>query len=74
MSDHEWLTADDVAEQMRVDKRMVNDMAARGDLPGTKFGRFWRFRADLFENWLARRTQRDPQERTEHAKAVRGGR
>ncbi|MGH9248913.1 MAG: helix-turn-helix domain-containing protein, partial [Acidimicrobiales bacterium] len=63
MADYEWLTAGDLAEQMRVTRQQVNAMAARGDLPGVKFGRFWRFRADLFEQWVERRINPDPRAR-----------
>lgn len=71
MTEHTWLTADEVADEMRTNRRMVNDMASRGDIPATKFGRWWRFREDLFRDYLKRRTNPDPQERTDHAKAVR---
>jgi excisionase family DNA binding protein len=49
----EVLTLDEAAQLLRVDERTVRELALRGELPGRKLGRAWRFsRAALLE-WLA---------------------
>ena len=49
---NEVLTLEEAAELLRVEERVVERLAARGELPGRKLGREWRFtRAALLE-WL----------------------
>lgn len=75
---HAWLSSRDVAEELRLhlpsgqpNTRLVNQMAARGELPGTKVGRWWRFRRDLLDEWLERRTNPDVMQRPPAAVAAR---
>ena len=38
------MTVDEVAEFLRLKPETIRSMARRGDLPGIKLGRVWRFR------------------------------
>ena len=38
------MTVDEVAEYLRLKPETIRSMARRGDLPGIKLGRVWRFR------------------------------
>jgi excisionase family DNA binding protein len=49
------LTADELAELLRVAPTWVIERASRGDLPGYKLGRSWRFDAGEVAEWLTRR-------------------
>jgi excisionase family DNA binding protein len=49
----EVLTADQLAELLQVDARTVRSLAARGELPGRKLGREWRFSRRAVLDWLA---------------------
>jgi excisionase family DNA binding protein len=47
--DDKILTVEEVAEYLRLNKQTVTRMAARGEIPGIKFGREWRFRKSDIE-------------------------
>jgi excisionase family DNA binding protein len=49
----EVLTAEQLAELLQVDARTVRSLAARGELPGRKLGREWRFSRRAVLDWLA---------------------
>jgi excisionase family DNA binding protein len=49
----EVLTAEQLAELLQVDARTVRTLAARGELPGRKLGREWRFSRRAVLDWLA---------------------
>jgi excisionase family DNA binding protein len=49
----EVLTAAQLAELLQVDEKAVRDLARRGDLPGRKIGRDWRFSRQAVLAWLA---------------------
>lgn len=42
--DNSLMTVDEVAEYLRLKPETIRSMARRGDLPGIKLGRVWRFR------------------------------
>lgn len=46
------LTVDEVAAFMRVSRETVYRLAARGELPGRKVGRIWRFSRRAIENYV----------------------
>jgi excisionase family DNA binding protein len=50
---HEVLTAEQLAELLQVDAKTVRSLAARGELPGRKLGRQWRFSRRAVLDWLA---------------------
>jgi excisionase family DNA binding protein len=49
----EVLTAEQLAELLQVDEQTVRDLARRGELPGRKLGREWRFSRAAVLEWLA---------------------
>ena len=51
------LTVAEVARLMRVSRDTVYRLAARGELPGRKIGRIWRFLEDDIEQYLRKRPQ-----------------
>ena len=48
----EIMTADQVAEFLKISRDMVYQLAARGELPGRRIGRIWRFVQDEVENFV----------------------
>ena len=46
------LNVDEVAELLRVSRHTVYRLAQRGDLPGRKIGRIWRFSRSGVEQYL----------------------
>lgn len=49
----EVLTAEQLADLLQVDAKTVRSLAARGDVPGRKLGREWRFSRRAVLDWLA---------------------
>jgi len=47
------LTGEQLAELLQVDEKTVRSLAAKGDLPGRKLGRHWRFSRQAVLEWLA---------------------
>ena len=47
------LTTAQLAELLQVDEKAVLDLARRGELPGRKIGRDWRFSRGAVLDWLA---------------------
>jgi excisionase family DNA binding protein len=50
--DGDVLTTAEAAQLLRVGESIVRDLAARGDLPGRKLGRHWRFSRRALLAWL----------------------
>ena len=48
----EVLTAEQLAELLQVDAKTVRSLASRGELPGRKLGRHWRFSRHAVLDWL----------------------
>ncbi len=48
----EIMTADQVAELLQVSRDMVYQLATRGELPGRKVGRIWRFSREAIVEFL----------------------
>ena len=51
MSD-EILTLKDVAALLKVAEKTIYTLAQRGDVPGIKVGRQWRFRRQDLAQWI----------------------
>jgi excisionase family DNA binding protein len=49
----EVLTSAQLAELLQVEEKTVRDLARRGELPGRKLGREWRFSRSAVLGWLA---------------------
>ena len=47
------LTGEQLAELLQVDVQTVRALAARGEIPGRKIGREWRFSRRAVLDWLA---------------------
>ena len=47
------LTVEQLAQLLQVDEKTVRSLAAKGDLPGRKVGRHWRFSRHAVLEWLA---------------------
>jgi excisionase family DNA binding protein len=47
------LTIEQLAELLQVDEKTVRSLAAKGELPGRKVGRHWRFSREAVLDWLA---------------------
>jgi excisionase family DNA binding protein len=47
------VTVEQLAELLQVDEKTVRSLAAKGDLPGRKLGRHWRFSRQAVLEWLA---------------------
>jgi excisionase family DNA binding protein len=47
------LTPEQLAELLQVDEKTIRSLAAKGELPGRKLGREWRFSREAVLEWLA---------------------
>jgi len=65
VSNEGLVTADDIAELLKVSIRQVQDLAAKKELPAYRIGGAargsWRFRREEIEQWLARQHNQTPQ-------------
>lgn len=50
--DQQVLTAQEVAKYLRLAEATVYKLAKSGGIPAAKFGRTWRFRKDLIDEWF----------------------
>jgi len=50
--DSEFLTAEEVAEYLRLPLSTVYKLVQDKKLPGFKVGKHWRFRRETFEQWI----------------------
>ena len=54
----------EVAQYLKLNVYTIYKMTERGELPGTKLGRLWRFKkADIYR-WLTEKITREQKERT----------
>jgi len=47
------LTVEQLAELLQVDEKTLRSLAGKGELPGRKVGRHWRFSRQAVLDWLA---------------------
>lgn len=52
LMDSEFLTAEEVAEYLRLPLSTVYKLVQEKRLPGFKVGKHWRFRKDSIEKWI----------------------
>jgi len=52
------LTIDEVATYLRINRFTAYRMATRGELPGIKIARQWRFRDKDLERWLDQKSKK----------------
>ena len=55
----ELLTVDEVMDLVRISRDTVYRLAAKGELPGRKIGRTWRFPRDEIEAYIRQRPGQD---------------
>lgn len=51
-----FLTAEELAEMLKVNPKTIQRMARRGDIQALRVGRQFRFRRDWVEKWLEENT------------------
>lgn len=49
----EVMTIEDVANYLRIPRSSVYKLAQKGDLPGRKVGKHWRFHRGTIADWVA---------------------
>ena len=69
MTNREVLTVDGAAEFLGMSPYTIREMARRGDLPGRKIGKEWRFLREALVEWI-----RNPGSRTQGSHVPRTGR
>jgi excisionase family DNA binding protein len=57
----EILTLRQVAEVLHCSPSTLYQLARRGDIPAFRLGGWWRFQARSLDEWIARRTRREPE-------------
>jgi excisionase family DNA binding protein len=60
-ADDKLLTADDVADLMRVTRAWVYAETRRNAIPHLRLGRYVRYRREAIEAWMARIERRPPE-------------
>lgn len=57
----ELLTVEDLSKRLKVPEGSIYQFARKGKIPGAfKFGKHWRFRADMIEQWIEDQTKPHP--------------
>jgi excisionase family DNA binding protein len=51
---HEVMTAEEAAAYLRLAPVTLYRLAGKGEIPGVKIGRLWRFKKSELERWLER--------------------
>jgi len=46
------LDSDEVAALLKIHPKTLQRMARRGEIPGTRIGRLWRFRRSALNTWM----------------------
>ena len=52
----QFVTVDELAEQLKVSQRTIQRIVERKEIPAIRIGRQWRFRREWVEEWLQRNT------------------
>ncbi|MBW1902168.1 MAG: helix-turn-helix domain-containing protein [Deltaproteobacteria bacterium] len=47
------LTIEELAVYLKISKSTLYKLAQKGEVPGHKVGKHWRFRRDIIDQWLA---------------------
>jgi excisionase family DNA binding protein len=51
-----FMTVEEVAAYLRVDKYTIYRLVSKGKIPGFKVGHQWRFKQSMLERWLRSNT------------------
>lgn len=54
VTENEIMTAQEVAEYLRLNEMTIYRLAQEGKLPALKIGRSWRFKKELIDEWFRR--------------------
>lgn len=46
-------TSEELAVYLKISKSSLYKLAQKGEVPGQKVGKHWRFRRDIIDQWLA---------------------
>jgi excisionase family DNA binding protein len=57
----EIMTAQEVAEYLRLAEATVYKLAQAGDIPAVKVGRAWRFKKNMLDEWFRDESRRQSQ-------------
>lgn len=71
MDDSSALTVREMASYLNVDEKTIYRLAKRGDLPGFKVARTWRFKKSDIDQWIERQKLAAAAARTQTKKAAR---
>ena len=52
MNQNEIMTAQEVAQYLRLSTATVYKLAQAGKIPATRVGRAWRFKRELLDEWI----------------------
>lgn len=50
------LTIEELAVYLKISKSSLYKLAQKGEVPGQKVGKHWRFRRDIIDQWMAEST------------------
>lgn len=50
------LTIEELAAYLKISKSTLYKLVQKGEVPGQKVGKHWRFRRDIIDQWLAEDT------------------
>jgi len=53
------MTIDELADYLKISKSTLYHLVRRGEVPGTKIGRHWRFKREAIERWLETSERKD---------------
>lgn len=56
---NEIMTAQEVAQYLRLAEATVYKLAQAGEIPAVKVGRAWRFKKELIDEWFREKARRD---------------
>lgn len=51
------LTLDDLSAYLQLSKSSLYKLVQKGEVPGLKVGKHWRFRKETIDRWIARNEQ-----------------
>ena len=66
----EIMTAQEVAEYLRLAEATVYKLAQAGDIPAVKVGRAWRFKKNMLDEWFRDEANASPTLRQHSAEPV----
>ena len=46
------LTIDELAIYLKISKSTLYELSQKGEVPGQKVGKYWRFRKETIDRWL----------------------